>query len=342
MDTVVVTVTNGNRFKFLKESIRHVLKQGIRKVIVVDNNSDYDSREKLNDLKRKLDEKLLIISIPENRGSSYGFKLGIQKALHDPLCEFIWLLDDDNKPLDGAFDELKKFWSRIRISDKLGKICLCSNRLDHPNLSILLCDSNLYSFIEPYNNHRGFHLIREIEKIIYTYKSRKRKIYKKEYAVLPVTIYGGMFFHKKLIDVVGFPDANFFLYADDTEFSYRISESGGFIILVEKSKIFDMEKSWGVKYEKFNKLNGLSFFVSVSMENNLSKIYFNTRNRIIFENRYLKKNEFTYFFNLNIITFFVFLFCILFFQFGNLQAYFRAVTDGLKEDFENGKYMRPT
>ena len=55
--------------------------------------------------------------------------------------------------------------------------------------------------------------------------------------------YGGLFFHRSIIDIIGLPDTNYFLYGDDFDFSYRITKKGGKIFLVTQSVIEDLEKS---------------------------------------------------------------------------------------------------
>jgi hypothetical protein len=58
--------------------------------------------------------------------------------------------------------------------------------------------------------------------------------------------YGGMLFHRSLIDRFGFPDSRFVLYVDDTEFSYRISSRGGDLWLDPMARIADIDRSWQV------------------------------------------------------------------------------------------------
>ena len=51
-------------------------------------------------------ERLKVIYLDENTGSAGGYKLGLEEAYKCNECEFIWLLDDDNKPQK---DSLKTF-----------------------------------------------------------------------------------------------------------------------------------------------------------------------------------------------------------------------------------------
>ena len=64
---------------------------------------------------------------------------------------------------------------------------------------------------------------------------------------LDVAPYSGMLFHSDVIHAHGFPNENLILYADDTEFSYRLTASGGEITLITEAQIKDLDRSWNVK-----------------------------------------------------------------------------------------------
>ena len=99
----VVTVTYGNRFHLLKQVVDAGLKEGVCKVIVVDNNSETESREKLKEYERELgNQKIEVLYLDSNYGSAGGFKKRLEEEYSDPECEFIWLLDDDNIPVEGS------------------------------------------------------------------------------------------------------------------------------------------------------------------------------------------------------------------------------------------------
>jgi GT2 family glycosyltransferase len=125
----VVTVTYGNRFHFLNQVIDAALEEGVCKVIVVGNNSSPESREKLKEYEKELGEqKIKVLYLDDNYGSAGGFKIGLKEAYNDQECEFIWRLDDDNKPLEGSLKILLDFWSSLKIENKEEKIALLSYR----------------------------------------------------------------------------------------------------------------------------------------------------------------------------------------------------------------------
>jgi len=92
----VVTVTYGNRFNLLKQVIDSALMEGVDKVIVVDNNSVSESKDKLREYEKMLgDKKIKVLYLDDNYGSAGGYKRGLEEAYKDIESEYILLLDDD-------------------------------------------------------------------------------------------------------------------------------------------------------------------------------------------------------------------------------------------------------
>ncbi|WP_204327509.1 hypothetical protein, partial [Stenotrophomonas maltophilia] len=69
----------------------------------------------------------------------------------------------------------------------------------------------------------------------------------------PIAPYGGLLIPRCLLDKIGLPLEDMFLYIDDIEFSYRITSGGGNIFIVPDSKILDIDQSWGSKAENHKK-----------------------------------------------------------------------------------------
>src|SRR5689334_9828215 len=114
--TFVVTVTYGNRHMFLEQVVSEAFANGASKVIIVDNGSALTSKQAIKELERNFNGRLVIVTLSENCGSAFGFKVGLEYALSYSDCEYIWLLDDDNKPAEGALAEL------FRQRDQLGQV----------------------------------------------------------------------------------------------------------------------------------------------------------------------------------------------------------------------------
>jgi GT2 family glycosyltransferase len=105
-----------------------------------------------------------------------------------------------------------------------------------------------------------------------------------------VAPYGGMFFHKNLIDSIGYPNEEFYLYADDHEWSYRITKNSGDIYLVLDSLVDDIDTSWHVKSSFIPFINYLYYGTDF-------RVYYAVRNRVKFEINDLLMNKTSYLIN---------------------------------------------
>lgn len=337
MKVFVVTVTYGNRFTLLKKVIDRVLDEGVTKVIVVDNNSSKESREKLKKYEEKLKNKLEVLYLDKNYGSAGGFKRGLKEAYEDRDCEFIWLLDDDNLPLEGALHHLLLCWKKINYHNKEEKLALASWRRDRVIQIKALVEKNPFLLISSKNSFLGFHLMRFPFYLLNMLKRfcRKNKVdvlkflkYLEEnginYGKIAVAPYGGLFFHKKLLEKIGYPDERLFVYADDYEWTYRITKFGGDIILCWRSQIIDLEPSWHIKVKKEG-------FLSKIFEGDEFRAYYNLRNWIIFENKHLVSSPFVYKLNMCAFEFILFILSLIYY---NRRERFKLIKKAIRDGFK--------
>jgi GT2 family glycosyltransferase len=327
----VVTVTYGNRFHFLKQVVDAALKEDVCKVIVVDNNSEQESREKLREYERELgNQKIKVLYLDDNYGSAGGFKRGLEEAYNDPDCEFIWLLDDDNKPMEGALKVLLDFWNSLEEVNKEERIALLSYRFRREYLakkSIIHNKPEIVLGLK--NSFLRFH-IREFPKKIFGYLKRiflkKHDISMKEdygFGKVPVAPYGGLFIPKSIINQIGFPNESFYLYEDDTEWTYRITKNGGKIYLILNSKIDDVDLSSiiarNVKQTQIYMISRAEAF----------RVYYGIRNRVYFEINNLVDNQLIYWINI-----FMYLLLISLSSTKNLKIIINAIRDGFRGKLE--------
>jgi GT2 family glycosyltransferase len=181
----------------------------------------------------------------------------------------------------------------LEDENKEEKIALLSYRPDRIQYKEAIMTNNPNLVLGKKNSFLGFHILDLPKKVI---KLLKRKLGMKTFKENPniksgkvaVAPYGGMFLHKKIIDVIGYPKEEFFVYADDHEWSYRITKSGGNIILVLNSKLKDIDTSWNITSSVIESFDRGSAF----------RIYYSTRNRIIFEKRNLITKDTLYSLNM--------------------------------------------
>ncbi|BAM69537.1 glycosyltransferase [Methanothermobacter sp. CaT2] len=314
-----VTVTYGNRFHLLKKVIEAALREGVHKVIVVDNNSDKQSREKLMEYHAKNRTNVEVLYLPENLGSAGGFKRGLELAYSDPECEFIWLLDDDNMPCPGSLRILTEYWDKMETNYGKPLALLSYRKKEIYTKSLLLGDPKIIMGRE--NSFFNFHIC-EIPNYIKNRLTKKRnRKYKtdQKFVELSVAPYGGLFFKKEIVKIIGYPNEKFYLYSDDYDWTYRITKMGGHIILLKCSYIKDLDK-WQEK-------TLLSSFTPL----NAHRMYYLMRNQVYFENKYLKKNEFIY--TINYLVFITLILLKSIFSFKTLYVFriaLKASADGRK------------
>lgn len=248
MNICAVTVTYGNRFRLLSRVIDALVREKVTKIVIVDNASDEESRKQLSDKVDSLKHLLIVKRLFENTGSAAGFRTGIETANALYETEFIWLLDDDNVPEEGALKELVELWNKYEILDKENRLCLLSNRKSRPEYKIMASydTCSMDEVLGRRNSFLGFNILNGFypRRGIVKFNSgiRENNIFmQKQYGHLPVAPYGGMFFHKRLLEIIGLPDERFYLYCDDYEFSHRIIRNNGEIIFVPQSKIIDID-----------------------------------------------------------------------------------------------------
>ncbi len=324
MKTCAVIVTYGDRFHLLEQVMDACYKEGVDKVIVVDNASEQNSRDKLKEYESKNQERLKVIYLDENTGSAGGYKRGLEEAYSCENCEYIWLLDDDNQPQKDGLKVLKEFWDNLEQENKKEKVSLLSYRPDRVQYKEAIMTYNPNLVLGRKNSFLGFHILDLPIKVI---RVIKRKMGMQTFTENPniksgkvaVAPYGGMFFHKSLIDTIGYPREEFFVYADDHEWSYRVTKNGGDIYVVLDSVLEDIDTSWNV--------NKKETVFSIFSKGNPFRIYYSTRNRVVFEKENLIINKSLY--NLNIKIFKLFLNFSKDKSKQSLETFNKAIKDGL-------------
>lgn len=264
--TCAVTVTYGNRFALLEQVLTALLQTNIGHIIVVDNASETASQQALYSfLENHAHDHLTVLTMPQNLGSAGGYKAGIEAAL-EADCDFVWLLDDDNVPAEDAFHHLQNAYAKLL--SQYSQFALCALRDDRANLKAWA--QGVPTAITRPSSVLGFHLLDIPAKLL-------APLHKKTPCTLcplPFAPYGGMLLPRNVVDTIGTPDARFYLYSDDYEYTYRITKQGGEIFLVPASRIIDVDTSWHVRKKKTRALQQL--FITPSDE----RIFYATRNAI--------------------------------------------------------------
>lgn len=319
---IAVTVTYGNRWSHLEKVIAGVFQQElVNSLVIVDNASSYNLQERISFLSQPKQDKIIVLSQSENRGSAGGFFIGLKKA-YELQADFVYLLDDDNCPEENAVSILYQEWQSLA---QIESVALLSFRYRNlPTLQRAAQGLEVRYFRDKPNSFLGFSLWDSLAK-----RFRKTTNTSPSSALLPrVEVkqapYGGLFLPKATISKIGFPNEQLYLYADDTEYSNRIIQQGGHIWMVTASKLRDLEVSWWSDAAALN-----NKWREPLLEEGGFKAYYSTRNLTWFLWRNHTPNPILFFINAAI--YLVYLFCIALVskKMKSFFIVFIAVKDGL-------------
>jgi GT2 family glycosyltransferase len=297
-----VIVTYGDRYQLLQEVVHAAFANGVEKVIIIDNASTPSSRQAIQKLEADSDGKVVLLALAENRGSAGGFKAGLEYARTCSDCDYLWLLDDDNRPADGALEELLRQHANLSESVELDRLALVCLRKDQEYYNKLAHGVPQKKVFARESSFMGFHLLdqpRKFSEFFQVKRALPQQVANKSPIEIPFAPYGGLFLHKSVVAKLGYPDERFFVYCDDTEYTYRLTKSGGRLFLVPSSVVHDLQRPWHVLKR------GETFFSHLLIADSDLRIYYVTRNQSYLERHFWMRCLITY--TLNKWAFFLFL-----------------------------------
>jgi GT2 family glycosyltransferase len=287
----VITVTYGERFLFLEQVVHAAFANGVDKIIVVDNGSAPSSRQALLSLERESNGKVIIITMPENLGSASGYKTGMEYTANCSDCEYVWLLDDDNQPTEGGLDEVLFHYEKLSHLASPNRLVLACQRQDWEHHRQLAQGVPVCRAFPRRSSFQWFHLL-DLPRRLVNYFSRSEEIAHKDEAVtspveIPFAPYGGLFFHKDILSSFGYPDERFFVYGDDTVYTYSLTLGGARLFLIPSRVILDVEKMWRLSAEAKHLFSALLIGSDF-------RVYYATRNQAYFDKHLWATNPVVY------------------------------------------------
>ncbi|MDN3579613.1 glycosyltransferase [Mucilaginibacter flavus] len=318
----VLTLTYANRGQFLNQVLKRVLSfEQVTQVVVVNNASVYSVSD---DVAQLGDDRVIVLNNAENIGSAGGYKQAIDYAYKNTDADFIWLLDDDNVPQENAMPGLLHMWSDIPgDNDKKALFCLRPDRITHVKIAK---GEDPYRYYLVRDNFMGFNIFRILLNQYYKLRDKKKDDRPlKKYVQMPYVPYGGLLFHRLMVDVIGLPNDDFFLYVDDSEYTYRITQNKGAIWLVPEYKVIDVDQSQGIGYKK-------RLFHSHLLDEWSFRTYYSVRNRMYFYTRVAVSNKLMFKINKGLYLGYLFIVSLLTSKTQQYKMLVSAVNDGI-----NGK-----
>jgi hypothetical protein len=239
--------------------------EGVHRAVIVNNAASSD----FSQLKAKWGHRIVVVDLPSNMGSACGYAAGIQAALALD-AEYLWLMDDDNAPAKGTVRVL--CGELARLSDEIGidRAAVLGFRKSRTKAL-----NDLRKNYPPQSSFVGFHVLQIPQKLWTCLKQPPVKADGSNGCVdVPYSPYGGFLAHRETFRGLGAPMTDLVLYADDWEYTMRLTRNGGKIRLIPSAGIEDLEPSWNQKRKQAN------IFVQSLVFGSDFQIYYTFRNHV--------------------------------------------------------------
>ncbi|WNW09649.1 glycosyltransferase [Pseudomonas sp. DTU_2021_1001937_2_SI_NGA_ILE_001] len=285
--TTLVTLTYGNRYDYLHTLISRSLQSPlIGQVLVVSNASTAP----LGKLTEQWPEQVRVIRLDRNTGSANGYAVGIQAALESG-AQFLWLMDDDNAPTVHAVATLHERLQRLAQVHGLDKTAVLGFRPTH-QADIAAGVPQRYA-VQRRSSFLGFHVAHLPYKLWRRLPWGRPQVNGSLPALvqLPFATYGGLLAHHSLYRKIGLPLEALKLYADDNEYTWRITATGGRLFLVPDALLDDLEHSWNIKARSGN------VYENYLLGDSDLRAYYGARNQAWFDKHIWAESPLVYQFN---------------------------------------------
>ena len=221
---VVAVVVTYNRRELLKRTVE-CLRQtpGLAGIIIVNNSSTDGTGDWLAEQK-----DLLVITQP-NVGGAGGFCAGMKRAYQEG-ADWIWCMDDDVFPRPDCLKHMLAY-----AKDGVG-IVSPRRMMDG---EIFTTEFQAYNFTNPFGS---------------TYEGKLRKQSVTEALEIQGAAFEGLLISRHLVEKIGYPNKDLFIFYDDTDYCLRAVRAGFKIIyapdaLLDKQKFFD-QATWAERNRK--------------------------------------------------------------------------------------------
>lgn len=231
-DIAAIVVTY-NRKILLEETIEALLNQTVKlDEIIIVNNCSTDGTESVLE---KYKESISIINLERNIGGAGGFNNGLKYA-YEKGHSLFWIMDDDTIAEQDALEKLIYPYNKLK-DDNIGFLCSNVSWIDGTP-----CLMNIPVLDGIFNEKLSDNLIK-----------------------VKSATFVSMLITREAINNCGYPIKEFFIWADDTEFTQRIGKKFNNYMVIDSTVIHKMNVNLGADI--------------VSDKNRLERYFYAFRNR---------------------------------------------------------------
>lgn len=210
---LVAVVVTYNRRDHVELTIKRLLSSDVHtlaQVIIVDNASTDGTADWLKAL---TDPRIDTLHLTENLGGAGGFNAGMHRAIDIYDADWVVVMDDDARPYTGA---LEKFMTVPSAAD-----CVAA-AVFYPDDTI--CEMNRPT-LNPFRRPRVF-----LNTILGTgpeaYHIPDTAYRDTATRDIDQTSFVGLFIPRHVIEHIGYPDPNLFIYGDDVLYTMALRDAG--------------------------------------------------------------------------------------------------------------------
>ncbi len=222
LPTVAIVMVTYNRARLLARTLECILAQTVfercvKRVVVVDNASTDDTEAVLREIQSRV-QRLSVVRTAENIGGAGGFALGIRTACKSG-ADWVGVLDDDVALFPDAVESILSHASPDRM---LG--CLRLDREGH----VAERASRRYDLTSPF--------------VLNPRQETLSDLYREPGEMQPLEpvafcSFEGMFFPAALVESIGVPSREFFVFGDDCDYSIRARKAGMRIFIARDARL---------------------------------------------------------------------------------------------------------
>ena len=193
LGNVLAVVVTFNRRETLLRTLDFLGQQDVANVVIVDNASTDGTQEAV----RAAHPKLIYHRLNENIGSAGGFGTGM-KVAYEAGADWIWLFNDDSRPLPGALGTLARLYKKLP---------------DAADTGFLKIIHELPNGTYPMINWDG---VRKN-----TYLQKEEALHRSD-----LITFDGCLIRRDVIEAIGYPFAPFFMGIYEFDYCIRAKKAG--------------------------------------------------------------------------------------------------------------------
>lgn len=193
MEKVIAVIVTYNRKELLKESIEALLNQDYKNcyILIIDNASTDGTKEYIKE--HLNNEKVIYKNTGANLGGAGGFNFGMKEA-YNLGCDYIWLMDDDCIVHKDSLEKLLEFDKNLK-----GEYGFLASK-------VLWRDGTICKMNIPKK----------------TFSTWLKK-YDAPIQRVEMASFVSLFIKNEIVEELGLPIKEFFIWTDDWEYTRRIS-----------------------------------------------------------------------------------------------------------------------